>query len=94
MAIIYLLEKLGIIVEGSLVFYILAGAFLFFFLFGIFLKKTRIYDKSMYVDAEIDPVKKEILEAARRINKNLYRASLNNDCKILPYIMPEKGDFT
>jgi len=69
MAVVYLLEKLGFIIEGDLIFYILIGAFIFFFLFGLLLKKTKIYDKSMYVDADIDPVKKEILEAARRINQ-------------------------
>jgi len=71
MAVIYLLEKLGIEIKGNLVFYILAAAFIFFFFFGLLLKKMKIYDKSMYVDADIDPVKKEILEAARKINASL-----------------------
>ena len=71
MAVIYLLEKLGVNIEGQIVFYVLIGAFVFFFLFGVFLKRTKIYDKSMYVDADIDPVKKEILEAARKINASL-----------------------
>ena len=69
MAVIYLLEKLGVQIEGQTVFYVLIGAFIFFFLFGLLLKKMKIYDRSMYVDADIDPVKKEILEAARKINQ-------------------------
>ena len=71
MAVVYLLEKLGIVVEGEMIFYVLMSAFVFFYLFGLFLKKMKIYDKSMYVDADIDPVKKEILEAARKINASL-----------------------
>jgi len=71
MAVVYLLEKLGIVISGNMVFYILTGAFIFFFIFGVFLKRMEIYDKSMYVDADIDPVKKEILEAARKINASL-----------------------
>ena len=71
MAVIYLLEKLGVQIEGQTVFYVLIGAFIFFFFFGLLLKKMKIYDKSMYVDADIDPVKKEILEAARKINADL-----------------------
>ena len=71
MAVVYLLEKLGIVVEGEMIFYVLMSAFVFFYLFGRLLKKTKIYDRSMYVDADIDPVKKEILEAARKINASL-----------------------
>jgi len=67
MAITYILEKLGIVVSGSTLYWVLVAAFIFFFLFGLFLKRTGIYDKSQYVDAEIDPVTKEILEAARII---------------------------
>jgi spore germination protein GerM len=69
MAIIYILEKLGVIVEGSLVYIILISAFIFFYLFGRILKVFKIYDKRQYVEAEIDPVMGEILEAARKINE-------------------------
>ena len=68
MAVIYILEKLGIIVEGSLIAWVLFGAFVVFFLFGFLLKRLKIYDKSRYVEADIDPVMKEILKAARKIN--------------------------
>jgi len=68
MAVVYLLEKMGIIVAGDMIMYVLLGAFVFFFAFGKLLKKTKIYDKSMYVDADIDPVKNELLKAARKIN--------------------------
>ena len=71
MAILYILERVGIIVEGTIVYFILLSAFVFFFIFGYLLKKIGVYDKSQYVSADIDPVQKEILEAARRINKIL-----------------------
>ena len=68
MAVVYLLEKMGITISGNMIAYVLLSAFVFFFLLGKLLKKTKIYDKSMYVDADIDPVKNEILKAARKIN--------------------------
>lgn len=44
---------------------ILAGLFLF----GYIWKKAGIYDVERYVYANIDPVQREILEAARNINE-------------------------
>jgi len=38
-------------------------------LLGVLLKKTGVYDVEQYVTAEIHPVTKELLEAARKINK-------------------------
>ena len=67
MAILYILEKIGILIEGSIVIYILLGAFVVFYLLGKLLKKMRIYDTSVYVDADINPVQKELLKAARII---------------------------
>lgn len=64
MAIIYVLEKTGVIIEGTVVYYILFGAFFFFYIFGRLLKRFGIYDRSMYVEADIDPVQKKILKAA------------------------------
>ena len=72
MAIIFILEKaFGITIEGHWVYISLASAFIFFYNFGKFLKKKKIYDISEYVNADIDPVQKEILEAARIIKKQL-----------------------
>ena len=71
MAIVYLLEKSGVIVEGTLIYFILVGAFIFFYIFGKILKATGVYDISEYVGATIDPVQKEILEAARIIKDKL-----------------------
>jgi len=71
MAILYILEKIGIVVVGGVIIYALMGAYIFFFFFGLILKRTGIYDKSQFVDAEIDPVSKENLEASRKINESL-----------------------
>ena len=48
---------------------ILIGAFIGTFFAGMLFKKIGTYDKSVYIDAEIDPVEAEILQAARIINK-------------------------
>ncbi len=71
MAILYILERIGILVKGTVIYYCLVGAFAVFFIVGFLLKKFGVYDKAQYVDADIDPVQKEILKAARRINKIL-----------------------
>jgi hypothetical protein len=67
MAIIYILERVGIIVEGDTVYALLVGAFIGFFFFGLLLKKTGVYDQSQYVETEIDPVSKINLEASKII---------------------------
>jgi len=71
MAVLYILEKIGIVVVRETVVFVLIGAFVGFFLLGVLLKAIGIYDRSVYVDAEIDPAQKEILEAARLITKYL-----------------------
>lgn len=70
MAVIYILEKLGVVIEGTTVYWILIGAFVFFWGFGKFLKRSGVYDRALYVDAELDPVTMELLKAARKINAN------------------------
>jgi len=70
MAVIYILEKLGVVIEGTTVYWILIGAFVFFWGFGKFLKRSGVYDRALYVDAELDPVTMELLKAARKINSN------------------------
>jgi len=67
---IVLLKEIGIIVEGSIIWVILICAFIFFYILGRILKATKIYDTSEYVEANIDPVYKKILEAAEIIIKN------------------------
>ena len=67
MAYLYVLEKIGIIIEGEIVVVILISLFVGFYFFGIFLKTIGVYDKSVYIEAEIDPFSKELLEAARII---------------------------
>lgn len=75
MAVLYILEKIGIVVVRETVVIVLIGAFAGFFLLGVLLKTIGIYDRSVYVDAEIDPAQKEILEAARLITKYLNNKS-------------------
>jgi len=70
MAYLYLLEKIGIVIEGQIVVFILIGLFIGFYFFGLFLKHIGVYDKSVYIETEIDPVSKELLEAARIIIKH------------------------
>ena len=70
MAILYLLEYMGITVDGHFVYIILIAAFVLFYNFGKLLKRKGIYDKSVYVEAELDPVTVELLEAARIIIKH------------------------
>ncbi len=70
MAIVFFLEKLGLVIVGSTATFILIGAFLASFLFGLLLKKLGIYDKSIYVITDIDPVEKKLFEAANLIIKH------------------------
>lgn len=67
---VVLLEKVGIIVDNSILWTILMIAFITFYILGRILKATGIYDTSEYVEARIDPVSKKILEAAEIIIKN------------------------
>ncbi len=70
MAILYLLEYMGITVGGHFVYITLIAAFILFYNFGKFLKRTGIYDTSEYVSADIDPVSKINLEASKLIIKH------------------------
>jgi hypothetical protein len=67
MAVLYILEKVNIIIEGNMVYALLAGAFIGAFGFGYLLKRIGVYDQSQYIDAEIDPVSKINLEASKLI---------------------------
>lgn len=70
MAILFVLEYVGITVDSHFVPIALVAAFIFFYNFGKFLKKKGIYDTSEYVVADIDPVTKKMLEAAELIIKH------------------------
>ena len=69
MAFVYLAEKFGYKLSrtGLIIFAIIVATSIF--LFGLFLKKTGLYDVERYVDAEKNPVTHEMLNAARKINK-------------------------
>ncbi len=71
MGIMYFFERaFGIVIEGHLVYMFLITMFVFFYNFGKYKKRKGIYDKSEYVSAEIDPVTREILQAASLIIKH------------------------
>jgi len=70
MAIVFFLEKLGLVIVGSTATFVLIGAFLASFLFGLLLKHIGIYDKSIYVITDIDPVQRELFKAAKLIIKH------------------------
>ena len=70
MAVLYILEYIGVKVSGEFVYIALIAAFIFFYNFGKLLKRTGAYDKSQYVAAEIDPVTKKLLKAAEIIIEN------------------------
>ena len=69
MAVLYLLEKVGIVVTGIWIYLGIPTLFVIFLILGWFLKKSKIYDQSKYVDAEIDPVMKEIFKMAKKYNE-------------------------
>ena len=69
-ALIVLVEKtFGVEIIGFKVALIFFGIMVFTILLGWFWKAMGYYDIDKYVEAGIDPVKKEVLEAARRINE-------------------------
>ena len=68
MAVVFFVEKItGHVMEGWLLGALLLSAFALCFILGIGFKKVGIYDKNVFVDYDIDPARKEILEAARII---------------------------
>ena len=69
MALIYLLEKMGVIIEGSLIWMFLIGFLIISYIAGRILKARRIYDTKKKVEAQLDPVMDEIYRAAKKINE-------------------------
>lgn len=70
MAYLYILEKIGIVIVGPSVAYILIWAFVFFYFLGRVLKRYGLYDKAQFVEAELDPVMSKLLQAADIIIEN------------------------
>jgi len=70
MAIVYFTEKIfDIVLNGPTIVNLIIAGLLSLFLLGMFMKKSGLYDVEQYVQADKNPVQKELLEAARRINK-------------------------
>ena len=68
MAIFYFLEKLGIIIVGKTMILVILAGYLGVIGLGWTWKRLGLFDTERYTSARNDPVQKEILEAARRIN--------------------------
>jgi len=72
MSLVYLSEKMGVaITKVDIIGIAIVGATILI-IFGIFIKRTGLYDIEMYVDALKNPVQHEILTAARKINRGDY----------------------
>ena len=69
MAIIYLLEKMGVIIEGSLVWMFILVFLGLCWIAGKILKFKKVYDTKKKVEATIDPVMEEIYKMALKYNK-------------------------
>lgn len=71
MAFIYILEKFGYYLNKNQIIMMFIFTVLSLIIFGFVWKITGMYDVERYVDANKNPVSKEMLEAARKINKKL-----------------------
>lgn len=69
MAILYVLEKIGVNIEGVWVIFMIVAAYLLCFLLGKLFKAIGTYDISSIVAADIDPVRAKEYEAAKIIIK-------------------------
>lgn len=75
MSMIYLLDKLGIIIVGwRIVIYAIIG-FLIFVIGGFIIDKLGIYEIEQKVNANNNPVQKEVYNAAVKINNNVVYVS-------------------
>jgi hypothetical protein len=69
MSVLYLLEKFGIILVDKQIIILSLAFFIIMVLCGYIWKKIGLFDVERYVNADKDPVQKELLSAARKINK-------------------------
>ena len=68
MAVLYLLEKIGITIEGPIIIPLALTAFVLGVAFGWVWKFIGLYDAEIYIQANKNPVQLEMLQAARKIN--------------------------
>jgi len=69
MAVLYLLEKMGVVIQRELLIPLALFFFVSFVSTGFVWKRLGYYDIEQYVNAAKDPVQHEILQAARKINE-------------------------
>ena len=68
MGLLYIFDYLGIHFSKLVLMLILCLSVILIPLFGLFWRKTKMWDSEMYVNASNNPVQKEMLLAARKIN--------------------------
>jgi hypothetical protein len=73
MALVYLLDKLGYSLGRTGIILVAVGGFTGLFLLGLVWKRIGFYDTERLVNADKDPVTREMLKAARRINNGKQR---------------------
>ena len=69
MAAVYLTEKAGITIGNTTLWFFALCLFSGLIMFGWFWSKSGLYSTEIYVQADKNPMSKEILEAARIIKK-------------------------
>ena len=69
MAASYIAEKFGFVITGKMLIVISLVGIICLIVFGYIWKNAGLYDVDQYVKASKDPVQKEILSAARKINR-------------------------
>jgi len=75
MAGIFLFEKVsGVILTSGLTFIIGLTYLISCFIIGVIYKKSGLYDKERTVQANQDPIQKEMLENTRKIKSLLYKS--------------------
>lgn len=68
MAVVYLCKEMGYPLSKIQIVVVVISTLIGLYLLGVFLKGKKLYDTEKYVTASKDPVQKEILAAARKIN--------------------------
>ena len=68
MAVLYLAEKFGFVITGKMLIVICLAGIGGLIVVGYIWKNAGLYDVDQFVKASKDPVQKELLSAARKIN--------------------------
>lgn len=69
MGMLYILEKFHITIDSKYIIYYGIIAFVSVTVFGYFMKRSGLWIRERKVSTNIDPIQKEIYEAAKKINQ-------------------------